>query len=222
MKAVILAAGEGKRLRGITSNPKCMLEINGETLIQRQLRLLGKVYSTPVIIVGYKYKAIIEHVGHKEFIMNPIWRQSNTLISLLFAISGPPVDTLVINGDVVFREDLLPKMLEVDYSACAVQDVDPTDEEVKVKVNASGMIVEIGKYLECSRREAVGVYLFRKPLIKAIRDYSYLLTDPCKLYYEDALNVHLKYHPMQAVETTDAIEIDTPEDYERAKDMYGK
>ena len=137
--------GRSKRLRGITSNPKCMLEINGETLIQRQLRLLGKVYSTPVIIVGYKYKAIIEHVGHKEFIMNPIWRQSNTLISLLFAISGPPVDTLVINGDVVFREDLLPKMLEADYSACAVQPVEPTDEK-KVKVNASGMIVEIGKY----------------------------------------------------------------------------
>lgn len=222
MKAVILAAGEGKRLRGITSNPKCMLEINGETLIQRQLRLLGKVYSTPVIIVGYKYKAIIEHVGHKEFIMNPIWRQSNTLISLLFAISGPPVDTLVINGDVVFREDLLPKMLEADYSACAVQPVEPTDEEVKVCLNSYGMVAEIGKHVKNSNMEAVGVYLFRKPLVRELRNNSYNLPDPYRLYYEDAVSRNLIAHPMDVVETSDAVEIDTPDDYERAKDMYGK
>lgn len=220
MQAIILAAGEGKRLRGITSNPKCMLEINGETLIQRQLRLLGKVYSTPVIIVGYKYKAIIEHVGHKEFIMNPIWRQSNTLISLLFAISGPPVDTLVINGDVVFREDLLPKMLEVDYSACAVQPVEPTDEEVKVCLNGSGMVAAIGKHIKNSNMEAVGVYLFRKPLVRELRNNSYNLPDPYRLYYEDAVSRNLIAHPMDVVETSDAVEIDTPEDYERAKEIY--
>ena len=102
MRAIILAAGEGKRLKSVTDNPKCMLEIGGETLIKRQLRLLEKVHSVPLVVVGYKHKTLVEHVGWKEFVMNPVWKQSNTLISLLFAISGSPMDTLVINGDVIF------------------------------------------------------------------------------------------------------------------------
>lgn len=220
MRAIILAAGEGKRLKSVTDNPKCMLEIGGETLIKRQLRLLEKVHSVPLVVVGYKHKTLVEHVGWKEFVMNPVWKQSNTLISLLFAISGSPMDTLVINGDVIFREDLLPKMLEADYSACAVQPVDPTDEEVKVELDGSNNVREIGKHITGSKTESIGVYLFRKPLIKALRDCGHLLADPWKLYYEDALNVHLKYHPMQAVETSDAVEIDTPEDYERARYLY--
>lgn len=220
MRAIILAAGEGKRLRGITDNPKCMLEINGETLIKRQLRLLEKVYSHPVIVVGYKHKTLTEHVGYKEFVMNPVWEKSNTLISLLFAISGLPMDTLVLNGDVVFSEDLLDKMVNSDYSACAVQDVDPTDEEVKIKYKGS-RVTEIGKHVKGSAVEAVGVYLFRGPLIRAIRNNCYLMDNPWKLYYEDAVNLCLKDHPMQKVETTNAVEIDTPEDYERAKAIYG-
>ena len=219
MRAIILAAGEGKRLKSVTDNPKCMLEIGGETLIKRQLRLLEKVHSVPLVVVGYKYQTLVEHIGWKEFVMNPVWKQSNTLISLLFAISGPPMDTLVINGDVIFREDLLPKMLEADYSACAVQSVDPTAEEVKV-YHSDLTVIEIGKHLEYSSIEAVGIYLFRKPLVKAIRDNSCYMREPWKLYYEDALNEHLAQHPMEMVETADAVEIDTPEDYERAKEIY--
>ena len=222
MRAIILAAGEGKRLKSVTDNPKCMLEIGGETLIKRQLRLLEKVHSVPLVVVGYKHKTLVEHVGWKEFVMNPVWKQSNTLISLLFAISGSPMDIFVINGDVIFREDLLPKMLEADYSACAVQSVDPTEEEVKVYHNDK-RVTEIGKHLVDSVKEAVGVYLFRKPLVRAIRDNSYnsyYLKEPWNLYYEDALNEHLAQHPMEMVETADAVEIDTPEDYERAKMLY--
>lgn len=223
MKAIILAAGEGKRMRDVTNEPKCLLEINGESLIKRQLRLLESAYCAPVIVVGYEYRKIINHIGWgKEMVMNPIWNQSNTLISLLFAISGPPEDCLVINGDVIFDEDLLPKMLEADYSACAFQGVEnPTDEEVKIRRDPL-WVTEIGKHLTQSRLESVGVYLFRKPLVKAIRDSAWLFPEPYKLYYEDALNELLKYHPMVAIETADAIEIDTPEDYERAKELYAK
>lgn len=217
MRAIILAAGEGKRLKSVTDNPKCMLEIGGETLIKRQLRLLEKVHSVPLVVVGYKHKTLVEHIGWKEFVMNPVWKQSNTLISLLFAISGSPMNTLVINGDVIFREDLLPKMLEADYSGCAVQYVEPTGEEVCV--GGGERINQIGKHIQ-SYREAVGVYLFRKPLVKAIRDNSYHLKEPWNLYYEDALNEHLAQHPMEMVETADAVEIDTPEDYERARYLY--
>ena len=221
MRAIILAAGEGKRIKSVTDNPKCMLDVGGETLIRRQLRLLDKIHAAPFIVAGYRYRDILDHVGYKEMVINPVWQQSNTLISLLFAISGSAMDCLVINGDVVFREDLLHKMLKSDYSACAVQGVDPTEEEVKVKCEGS-RVTGIGKYLSGSRTEAVGVYLFRMPLVKAIRDGCYSLSNPWQLYYEDALNCHLHDHPMEIVGTTDAVEIDTPEDYEKARRIYEK
>jgi len=220
MKSVILAAGSGRRMLSVTDKPKCMLKVGEESLIRRQIRLLRGVCSPPLVVVGYRYMDVVEHVGWGiDFVMNPVWKQSNTLISLLFAIPGAPTDCLVINGDVVFREDLLPMMLEVGHSSCAVQDIEPTDEEVKVVLDDT-RVMEIGKHLACSETEAVGVYLFRKPLVKAIRDYSCHPVNPWQLYYEDVLNMSLHEHFMEAVATTDAVEIDTPEDYERAKEIY--
>jgi choline kinase len=220
MKAIILAAGAGKRIRSITDDPKCLLKINNETLIDRQIRLLSKNSCNPTIVVGYKHRAIIKHVGYKDFVFNPVWEQSNTLISLLFALSTSYTDFLVINGDTVFREDLLQKMLAADYSACAVQPVDPTEEEVKVACDPYKKVTTIGKHLVNAPLEAVGVYLFRKPLIMAIKESVRLFCEPWKLYYEDVLNECLADHPMQAIDTSDAVEIDTPEDYERAKKVY--
>jgi L-glutamine-phosphate cytidylyltransferase len=221
MRAIILAAGGGKRLRDVTDNPKCMLEVGGESLINRQLRLLGNVHSAPLVVVGYKYQTIIDHIGHKDMVMNPVWKQSNTLLSLLFAIPGSPMDCLVINGDVVFSEDLLEKMLAADYNACAVQVLDsPTEEEVKVDGDRN-RVTAIGKNVR-SDIEAVGVYLFRRPMVKAIRNTAYKLESPITSYYEDALNLCLESnHPMCQIETVNAVEIDTPEDYERARDIYG-
>lgn len=224
MKAIILAAGEGRRMRDVTSDPKCLLEINGESLIKRQLRLLESVYCAPVIVVGYEYEKIIDHIGWgKNMVMNPVWNNSNTLMSLLFAISGPPEDCLVINGDVIFEEDLLHPILDMDYSACAFQVSEPTGEEVMIKHDDNFWVTEIGKHV-ISDFEAVGVYLFRKPLIKAIRNYADMLSNPHKLYYEDAIDMALdfRFHPIKIVKTKNTIEIDTPEDYERAKELYAK
>lgn len=221
MKAIILAAGAGKRIRDITSQPKCMLDIGGESLIQRQLRLLSKVHCHPVIVVGYMYKKIIEHVGSKEMVMNPLWKQTNTLVSLLYAVSGPPTDCLVINGDTIFREDLLERVLSVNYSGCATQILKkPTDEEVKVSSHGNA-VRNIGKDVD-SCLEAVGVYLFRKPLVRDIRDHAYMLREPWGLYYENAVDKYMDIHPMHTVETTDAVEIDTPDDYEMGRKIYGR
>ncbi len=220
LKAIILAAGAGRRLKEITQDPKCMLKVAGETLIKRQLLLIERVHCHPVIVVGYRYKSIIKHIGHKEMVMNPIWKRTNTLVSLLFAISGAPDDCLVINGDVIFRDDLLEKLLSANYSACATQCVDePTDEEVKVKCKGS-VVFEIGKQVVDSNLEAVGVYLFRKPLVRDIRDHAYMVREPWGMYYEDIVDKYLEFHPMETVDTTEAVEIDTPEDYRRAKKIY--
>lgn len=58
MQAIILAAGMGKRLKSLTAhNTKCMVEVNGITMIERTLRILDKKHlSRIVIVVGYEGK----------------------------------------------------------------------------------------------------------------------------------------------------------------------
>lgn len=64
MQAVILAAGMGKRLKELTNdNTKCMIQVNGVTLIERMLRQLEKRHlSRIVIVVGYKGKKLIDYI----------------------------------------------------------------------------------------------------------------------------------------------------------------
>ena len=66
MKAVILAAGVGKRLWPVTQHrPKCLIEIGGQTLLSRYLEVLAGVEIRDVtIIVGYKQEMIRAAVGH--------------------------------------------------------------------------------------------------------------------------------------------------------------
>jgi len=221
MRAIILAAGQGKRISNVTNRPKCVLEVGGETIIGRQLRLLEKAYCASRIVVGYKAKEIIDCIGWgKDIVYNPLWKQSNTLVSLMFAISDRPIDTLVINGDVVFGEGLIKELMAHDYSAAAVQFLEKsTDEEVKVICGTDNRVKEIGKH--CSGTlEAVGVYLLRAPLLRAIREKVSSMQNPWTAYYEDAINLVLEAHPMSICFTKGAIEIDTPSDYEAAQQLY--
>ena len=68
MQAIILAAGMGKRLGEYTKNcTKCMVPVNGVTLIDRLLGQLSKLgLNRIVIVVGYKGKELIDYVG-KEY-----------------------------------------------------------------------------------------------------------------------------------------------------------
>jgi len=223
MRAVILAAGKGSRIADITGGqPKCLLKIKNETILGRQLRILQESNCKPRLVVGYQAEEILKLHGWQvpDVVFNPLWSISNTLVSLLFGVSDNPVDTLVINGDVVFEEDLIKKMLKENYNAAAVQTMsEPTDEEVKVCLGEGGNVRSIGKDFKNSFLEAVGVYLFRAPLIREIREVVGGIHEQTDMYYEDALDLLLMRHPM-SVCMTKAVEIDTPEDYRLAKEVF--
>lgn len=219
-----MAAGEGKRIRSLTDSPKCLLKINGEAIIDRTLRILKKHCCTPEIVVGYEFYRIKSHLGKQKYIFNPLWNKSNTLISLAFAIAENTDDALVINGDLLFRENLIEKMLSERHSSCAVQYLnDPTAEEVKVAIGKPlsarrFVVTQIGKNVDSSL-EAVGAYLFGSEILRSIRKTMVHLERVNELYYEDALNLCLS-HTLVPIYTENAIEVDTPEDYDRARDLY--
>lgn len=121
MQAVILAAGMGKRLKDLTSdNTKCMVKVNGITMIERALRILDKKgLSKIVIVVGYKGQNLIDYVNTLNvstpvvFIDNPIFDKTNNIYSLALAKDYLcKEDTLLLESDLVFEEGVIDALLD--------------------------------------------------------------------------------------------------------------
>ena len=93
MQAIILAAGMGKRLGELTKdNTKCMIKVNGETLIDRVICSLGELsLSRIVLVVGYKGEQLRKYLGKEYngipicYINNPVFYKTNNIYSLYLA-----------------------------------------------------------------------------------------------------------------------------------------
>lgn len=120
MQAIILAAGMGKRLKELTAgNTKCMVKVNGTTIIERALRILDrKGLSRVVLVVGYRGQDLKEYVDSLgiqtpvEYIENPIYDKTNNIYSLALAKDClMKEDTLLLESDLVFEESLIDLLL---------------------------------------------------------------------------------------------------------------
>ena len=117
MQAIILAAGMGKRLGEFTKeNTKCMVQVNGECIIDRLLTQLTTLpLERVIIVVGYKGDKLIEHIGNRyshklkiEYIVNPIYDKTNNIYSLALAKEAlQQDDTLLLESDLIFDENIL-------------------------------------------------------------------------------------------------------------------
>ena len=124
MQAIILAAGMGRRLGEYTrNNTKCMVEVNGQKLIDRLLLQLQKLnLSRIIIVVGYKGKELQAHVqaspfpsqGEEiDFVENPVYDKTNNIYSLsLVKEQLAQDDTLLIESDLILSDRLLPMLVE--------------------------------------------------------------------------------------------------------------
>ena len=131
MQAIILAAGSGSRLGNYTKeNTKCMLKINGSTLIMQTLEKLNNVgIKKLILVVGYKKEQLIEFVGDKyknidiEYVENPIYYKTNNIYSLYLAKDKlAEDDTLLLESDLLFDESILKRILKDKRPSLAVVD----------------------------------------------------------------------------------------------------
>lgn len=222
MKAIILAAGAGRRLGA--SGPKCMIDVAGASIIHRQIAAFQAAGVTEfVIVVGYRDVEVREHLaafpGSFTFIVNPRYAETNTIYSLFLArehLDGP---CWYANGDVVFDERLTRRLRAPGGGAeLAVVRGRCGDEEVKVVVEG-GRIVRIGKVLppEACLGEFVGVARFGEPASRALAaslaecvERQGVVAD----YFERALDMICSDHELVPVDVSDlpCHEIDFPED----------
>ena len=131
MQAIILAAGMGKRLKELTSdNTKCMVKVNGVTLIERMLRQIERQKVSRIVIVtgyeGQKLKDYIETLNIDtpiEFIDNPIYDKTNNIYSLALASNELcEEDTLLFESDLIFEDAVLDELVNDSRDTLALVD----------------------------------------------------------------------------------------------------
>lgn len=131
MQAIILAAGMGKRLKELTqNNTKCMVKVNGVTLIDRMLHQIErKNLSRIVIVVGYEGQKLIDYIGTLDiqtpivYINNPIYDKTNNIYSLALAKEWLcKEDTLLFESDLIFEDSVIDVLLNDPRETLALVD----------------------------------------------------------------------------------------------------
>ncbi len=131
MQSIILAAGMGKRLKSLTEhNTKCMVKVNGITLIERMLYQLDKKHlSKIIIVVGYKSKELVNFIKTLKiktpivYLKNNIYYKTNNIYSLALAKKYlEKDDTLIFESDLIFEEAVVDELLNDKYDTLALVD----------------------------------------------------------------------------------------------------
>lgn len=131
MQAIILAAGMGKRLKELTQDAtKCMVKVNGVSLIDRALHQLDKFSLKQIILViGYEGKKLQDYVSTLDiktpivYVNNEIYNKTNNIYSLYLAKDYLlEDDTLLLESDIIFADSVLQKLLDNPYPSLALVD----------------------------------------------------------------------------------------------------
>jgi len=157
MKIIILAAGQGTRLRPLTNTrPKCMVELRGKPLIQYQIETLRKNGVEDIhIATGYLENKIDFENTTKHF--NPKYASTNMVHTLFCAEEAMENDDLLIAyGDIIFNDTVLQSILKSEADISVVVDKgwrkywsarmeNPLEDAETLKINENGTIKELGK-----------------------------------------------------------------------------
>jgi L-glutamine-phosphate cytidylyltransferase len=240
MKAIIFAAGMSSRLEELTENlPKSCLEIeSGLTMIERNLLLLEKYGFDEIrIITGHAKEAFDKYINQYkskfkilETIFNPLFKERNNIYTAYLTKDFIDEKTLIINSDLVVAEKIIDiakeSLLNSNESFMMIDDFNKVDEEsMKVFVDDNQKITRVHKSLELEQSlgEYIGILrISKKDLPIFFNSIEKILeAREFNLYYEDAIDRASKEMNVFAVSTEAAswTEIDTKEDYSRAKDF---
>ena len=183
MRAIILAAGRGSRLHPYTRDcPKCLTELGGQTLIDRQLATLGSAGIEDIVIAtGYRGEMLNLH-GTRQ-IPNPLWETTNMVESLFCAEAEFGRDLIVSYSDIIYEPRVLDALLNSPEKVSVIVDrnwraywehrfEDPLSDAESLCMIAEACITEVGdKVTDIDQIEAqyIGLMRFKKGGVDALR-----------------------------------------------------
>lgn len=246
MQAIILAAGMGRRLGDLTrGHTKCMVEVNGQTLIDRAIHQLSKLNLTRlVLVVGYKGKELKEYIGNRyddilkiEYIENPIYDRTNNIYSLALAKDILcEDDSLLLESDLIFEDSMLEILVNhPDPNLALVAKYETWMDGTMVRLDSERNIVNFVPKA-AFRFEDVSVYYKTVNIYKFSKEFSqkeyvpfldaYSKVMGNNEYYEQVLRVITMVHnsTLKALDIEDKkwYEIDDIQDLDIASAIFSE
>lgn len=173
MKAILLSAGQGRRLLPLTSKiPKCALAIRGKTLIEWQIDALADGGIDRVsVVLGYGVDHVEQLLARRygsnrvKTLYNPFFSLADNLVSCWIAQREMNEDFILLNGDTLFEPRIPERLLAAPKQPVLVTVDRKTHYDTDdMKVNlADGRLIGIGKDLSPAETDAesIGMLLFR-------------------------------------------------------------
>ncbi len=231
MQAIIMAAGKGSRLGGLTKGkPKSFVEVKGRKLIEYNLALLKKYKVDEIIIVtGYQCEAFEELTAGEaniRLVYNPFYEMVNVLGSFYMGMETLHDDFVYLHADTLCEPAVFDKMLRLDGDIVLPVEYKKCDEEAMKVRSEKGKIVQITKQMPIDKAEGefIGIAAFRKEVIPTLKEKTKQLMKEKAFtdYFESAIQRLIddgEDVQISAVSTDNAFwaEIDFVEDLERAE-----
>lgn len=245
MKAIVIAAGMGTRLRPYTDDrPKCMVEVAGKPMLHHQLDALRQIGVNDITVIGgYKRRGIV--APGARVVANHEFRSNNILMSLFCA--GPHLvgDCIVSYGDIIYAAPIVEALAESHAPGTLVVDRawqriyegrtdHPIEQAELCEISPHGVVTRVGKTVgpEHAFGEFIGLCKLTAPLVAKLwahylealaagddRPYGDAETLR-KAYFTDILNAAAAEAEMLGVLAIEGgwREIDTVQDLERARE----
>jgi choline kinase len=237
MKAVILSAGQGKRLLPHTADkPKCIVPVNGQSIVEWQIQALLRLGIDSIhIVVGFgaeKVETLLAKdiaSGSVRTIYNPFFAMADNLMSCWVARNDMTQDFVLINGDTMFESAVLKGLLQAPPTPITLV----TDEKTRYDADDMKVIVRgtqldrIGKTLpiEQVNGESIGMIrfqghgpeIFLSTLDRRIRKPEALKQWYLSLIDELAQQGHVSTFCIKGLIWA---EIDNPSDLEHAERLF--
>lgn len=235
-KVILLVAGEGKRLHPYTlDRPKCMVEVDGISLIDRQLSILRSQGLDNIIMIG-GYKSEMLKGKVEKLIHNPKYYNTNMVTTLFCAEDELEGEIIVSYGDIVYSKNILKSLMKSSADISVTIDKnwksywrkrypDPLLDAETLKLDSEGYITQIGQkpksldeiegqYMGLMKFSNVGLRQIKEVFYKALNDDKILTKPINNAYITDLLQAVINSgKKIQSVPIYDNwVEIDTIKD----------
>jgi|TARA_B100001971_G_scaffold22108_1_gene17220 choline kinase len=233
MKAIILAAGVGSRIKPLTDNcPKSLLKVGDNTILEMMISHIQDCGINEIIfVVGYLKEQIKDYVKTKfpdlnvSFVTNDKYTETNTGYSLMLVKDFIQDSGFIkIDADVVFDKEILKKLIECEHESCLCIDknIDLDAEEIKVIIDNQNRILKANKTVNPKDAvgESIGIEKISKETAKLLfKELELMMQDKKnnQEYYEGAYEKLIEKNvPFYALDISGLkwVEIDTREDFD--------
>ena len=232
MRAIILSAGQGKRLLPLTEHtPKCLLSVQDDTsLLEFQLQCLSSCgVEQASVVVGFGADRIEEQLPdfrvdgiEVRTVYNPFYHLSDNLATAWLARSEMTGDFLLLNGDTLFEPEVLRRLLaspEAPLTLTINVKDEYDDDDMKVSLDDAGRLTAVGKTLsrDVVDGESIGLMLFRGTGASAFRsalEDAIRGPEALRLWYLSVVNTLAHSIRIETADITGAWwgEVDWPDD----------